>query len=76
MQTTILNRNNMTNIQEQALVRLLEIQSKNHAKREEMRMKNSYEYINSQLSRQDIIRTKNRYYKCGAFKSKSSSMVY
>ena len=50
MQTTILNRNNMTNIQEQALVRLLEIQSKNHAKREEMRMKNSYEYINFNLS--------------------------
>ena len=67
----IQNRENMTNKQEQALSRLLEIQRKNEAKREQMRLKYSYEFINANLSRRERQRCSlNR--PSRAFKSKTS----
>ena len=62
---------NMTNKQEQALKRILEIQKENQEKREEMRKRNSYEFINANLSRFERQRA-NKFRTSHAFKSKSS----
>lgn len=67
----LIDSTNMTQTQIHALGRLLEIQKENHAKREEMRKRNSYEFINAELSR----RERQRCYvfrKSHAFKSKTS----
>ena len=62
---------NMTNKQEQALNRILEIQKELQEKKEEMRKRNSYEFINANLSRFERQRA-NKFRTSHAFKSKSS----
>ena len=62
---------NMTNKQEQALNRILEIQKELQEKKEEMRKRNSYEFINANLTRYERQRCSlNR--PSRAFKSKTS----
>ena len=62
---------NMTTKQEQALNRILEIQKELQEKKEEMRKRNSYEFINANLSRFERQRA-NKFRTSHAFKSKSS----
>ena len=62
---------NMTNEQQQAVKRLLEIQKQLQEEKEEMRKRNSYEFINANLSRFERQRA-NKFRTSYAFKSKSS----
>ena len=67
----LIDSTNMTQTQLNALNRLFEIQRENEAKREQMRLRNSYEFINANLSRRERQRCSlNR--PSRAFKSKTS----
>ena len=62
---------NRTNEQQQAVKRLLEIQKQLQERKEEIRLQNSYEFINAKLTRFERQRA-NNFRKSHAFKSKSS----
>ena len=67
----LIDSTNMTQTQLNALNRLFEIQRENEAKREQMRLRNSYEFINANLTRYERQRA-NKFRTSHAFKSKSS----
>ena len=67
----IIDSTNMSQTQLNALNRLIEIQRENEAKREQMRLRNSYEFINAKLSRRERQRC-NLNRSSNFFKSKTS----
>lgn len=66
-----INDNKMMNEREQSIMRLLEIQKKLQEKKEQIRLQNSYEFINAKLTRSDRQRC-NLNRPSRAFKSKTS----